>query len=82
LLFRWQQRPGIKTYRLQVSTKPDFSQMVDSETTEAAALAPTLYQGGYAKGGKFYWRIAAADADGNTGNFSPTKTFRYRAFKH
>jgi hypothetical protein len=79
LLFRWQARLGIKTYRLEVAAKPDFSQKVDTENTESPALAPTLAQGGFAKGGTFYWHVAAVDADGNTGNFSPTKSFRFRA---
>ena len=82
LLFRWQPRPGIKTYRIEVSAKPDFSQKIETETTETPALAPTLYQGGYLKGGTFYWRVVAIDADGNAGNFSTTKTFRLRAIKH
>jgi hypothetical protein len=73
---------GIKTYRLEVAAKPDFSQKVDSENTESPALAPTLNQGGFAKGGTFYWHVAAVDADGNTGNFSPTKSFRFRALGH
>jgi hypothetical protein len=82
LLFRWQPRPGIKQYRLEVSSKPDFSAKIDTESTEVPLLAPTLYQGGYAKGGTLYWHVSATDADGNTSNFSPTKTLRFRARAH
>jgi hypothetical protein len=82
LLFRWQPRPGIKTYRLEVSSKPDFSQRFDSESTESPALAPTLFQSGYSKGGTLYWHVAGVDADGNTGNFSSTASFRFRASGH
>jgi hypothetical protein len=82
LLFRWQPRPGIKTYRLEVSSKPDFSQRFDSESTESPALAPTLFQSGYSKGGTLYWHVAGVDADGNTGNFSSTARFRLRAGHH
>jgi hypothetical protein len=78
LVFQWQGRPGVKQYVLQVASRPDFSGGVDSETTEGAAIAPTLFQSGFGKGGKFYWHVAAVDADGNTGGFSPTKTFRFR----
>jgi hypothetical protein len=78
LVFQWQGRPGVKQYVLQVATHPDFSGGVDSESTEGTAIAPNLTQGGYAKGGKFYWHVAAVDADGNTGGFSPTRTFRFR----
>jgi hypothetical protein len=78
LLFRWQPRPGVKMYVLQVATRPDFSGGVDSEKTEGTSVAPNLFQGGYAKGGLFYWRMAVVDADGNAGGFSPTKKFRFR----
>ena len=87
LLFSWQGHPGVKKYILQVATRPDFSGGVDNEVTEGTIVAPNLFQGGYAKGGLFYWHLAAVDADGNTGGYSPTKTFRFprsvrQALKH
>jgi hypothetical protein len=78
LLFSWTGRPGIKQYVVQVATRPDFSSAVDSESTQLTKVAPNLTQGGYTKGGLFYWHIAAVDADGNTSAFSPTRTFRFR----
>ena len=77
LLLRWNGRPGVESYRVEISTRPDFSQIVDSETTETPMLAPSLYQNFY-QYRKFYWHVAAVDADGNVGNFSPTKRFRFR----
>jgi hypothetical protein len=77
LLLHWTARPGIKTYRVEVASRQDFSQRVDTETTEQTALAPTLTQGGYGKGGVFYWHVAAVDADGNQGSFGPTRSFRF-----
>lgn len=77
LLLRWKGRPGIKSYRVEISRRPDFSQIVDAETTESPMLAPSLYQAFY-QGRKFFWHVAAVDADGNTGSFSATKKFRFR----
>jgi hypothetical protein len=76
LIFRWQGRPGIKQYVLQVASRPDFSSIVESDTTEGAVVASTLTSSAYAQGGRFYWRVAAVDADGNQGGFSASKTFR------
>jgi hypothetical protein len=76
LILRWQGRPGIKSYMVQIASRPDFSSKVESDTTEGTILASTLTSGGYAKGGKFFWRVAAVDADGNIGGFSATKVFR------
>ncbi|HEY2371507.1 MAG TPA: hypothetical protein VGH82_03075 [Gaiellaceae bacterium] len=77
LLFSWKGRAGVKEYIVQVASDPAFSHGVDTEKTESTAVAPTLFQGGYAKGGLFYYHIAAIDADGNTGAYSPTKKFRF-----
>jgi hypothetical protein len=76
LLFTWTGRPGVREYIVQVATDPAFSHGVDTEKTEGTSVAPTLYQ--YSKGGLFYFHIAAVDADGNIGAYSPTRTFRFR----
>jgi hypothetical protein len=76
LLLRWRPKPGVKTYRIEIATRPDFSQRVDSETVESPMAAPTLAQGGFANGGLFYWHVAAVDADGNQGSFGPSLKFR------
>jgi hypothetical protein len=76
LIFSWQGRPGIKNYVVQVASRPDFSGAVETDKTEGTVVASLYTSGAYAKGGKFYWRVAAVDANGNTGGFSPTKTFR------
>jgi len=76
LIFSWQGRPGIKYYIVQVASRPDFSRGVETDKTEGTVVASLYTSGAYAKGGKFYWRVAAVDANGNTGGFSPTKTFR------
>ena len=80
LLLRWKGRPGIASYHVEISTRPDFSRIVDAETTELPMLAPSFYnQYGWSKAKRFYWHVAAVDADGNVGNFGPTRRFRLRA---
>ena len=78
VLLSWQPKPGAKQYRVQVSKTPDFGSTVDNVTTDTANFAPSLSSFGYGKGGTLYWRVAAVDISGNTGNFTRTKTFHYR----
>ncbi len=73
LLFVWNPRPGAKQYRLQVSTRADFALPVETVLTQAPNHAPVLTQRDYMDGGTFYWRVAAIDADGNIGDYSPTQ---------
>ncbi len=74
LLLTWQPVVGASRYQVQVATRPDFSSTVETVTTDNPAYAPR-FSYGYDQGGKFYWRIAALDADGNTGDYSATATF-------
>lgn len=78
LILSWQGRPGIQKYIVQVASRPDFSSRVESGSTEGTVVASTLTSSAYAKGGRFYWRVAAVDADGNVGGYSKTKIFRLR----
>ena len=80
LVLSWQPRLGADSYRVEVAHKPDFSDRVDSTTTEGTVYAPTLGRG-YDAGGTFYWHVATRDADGNTGSYSKTQTFRLAARK-
>ena len=76
LLFRWDAKLGARNYRVQVSTRPDFSMLVETTATENAAYAPTLGQFAYAAGGTFYWRVAAADDSfANIGDYTATRSF-------
>lgn len=75
LILRWQGRPGIQDYIVQVASRPDFSHMVENDKIEGTVLASNLK--GFAKGGRFYWRVAAVDADGNVSGFSASKRFRF-----
>jgi large repetitive protein len=76
VLLTWDPKMGARNYRLQVSTREDFSTSVDSATTDNTAYAPLLTTLAYQAGGTFYWRVAAADSVfGNVGDYSPAQTF-------
>ncbi len=85
LVFSWNPRTGAKKYRFQISTRPDFRDVVENITTEVPVYAPLLTQHDYVDGGVLYWRVAAIDSDDNMGDYSPVKqvgllqTMRVRA---
>jgi hypothetical protein len=71
VLLSWSAKLGIKNYRVQVSTRPDFATTIEpTVTTDNTSFAPKLLASGYQNGGTLYWRVAGADADGNVGDFS------------
>ena len=72
LIFSWEPKQGAKTYHLQVSANPDFSSTIDDVTQDGARFAPTLTSDGYVNGGRLFWHVAAVDAEGNQGDWSPT----------
>jgi hypothetical protein len=72
LLFSWAAEAGARGYQVEISKTPDFSRAFDRQDVEESAYAPLLRQDDYAKGGTFYWHIAAVDSDGDTGNFGKT----------
>src|ERR671918_644067 len=76
LVFRWDSKLGARNYRVQVSTRPDFSMLVETTATENASYAPSLGQFAYAAGGTFYWRVAAADdLFANVGDYTAARSF-------
>ena len=75
LILSWQGRPGLDEYVVEISSRPDFSHRVETDKTEGTILASNLKAFTKA-GGRFYWRVAAVDAAGDLGGFSPRKTFR------
>ena len=75
LILRWQGRPGLKNYVVQISSTPDFSHVVETDNTEGTILASNL-SAFTSTGGRFYWRVAATDADGNQSGWSSAKRFR------
>ena len=74
--FSWQPKMGAFNYRVQVSTRPDFTGVFDSVTTDNTAWAPDLSKFGYTAGGTFYWRVAAADDPfANVGDYTAARSF-------
>jgi hypothetical protein len=71
LIFSWNPKQGAMTYHLQVATDPDFAQTIEDTTQDATSFAPSLSSTGYANGGRLLWRVAAVDAEGNQGDWSP-----------
>jgi hypothetical protein len=80
LLLRWQGRPGLEEYVVQISSTPDFSHTVETDKTQGAVVASNLKAFTKADG-RFYWHVAAVDADGNLGGYSATKRFKIHRVK-
>ena len=73
VLYTWQPKLGAKSYRIQVSRSPDFSQQVENQEVHSTFYAPNLDS--YGDGGTFCWHVQAVDADGNSGNYTQTRSF-------
>jgi hypothetical protein len=78
----WAPKLGAKTYKFEVSTSQSqnsdgsFAGPFETIITDTTSAAPTMMNtySTYQNGGKLYWHVAAADADGNQGAFSPVQT--------
>jgi hypothetical protein len=83
VLLRWLPKSGVMNYRVQISTRADFSQpLFDAPTTtDNPSYSPWLNAFAYSQGGTFYWRVAAADDIGtNMGDFTVTRSFTMAPF--
>jgi hypothetical protein len=74
VLFSWNQKMGVKEYRVEISSRPDFASMIEDTRTENAFYAPTMTDSAWGSGKPMYWRVAGVDEDGNQGDFSPGQT--------
>jgi hypothetical protein len=71
VLTTWNPRLGAKQYKVEFSTTNSFATPFETATIQNAAFAPTMYSAvQYGNGGTIYWRVAAVDADGNTGSWA------------
>jgi hypothetical protein len=75
VLFAWAPKPGTKQYRVVVSSREDFSAVVEDVRTDNTSYASTLIQSAYLKGGTFWWKVAALDEDLNIGDFTRPHSF-------
>jgi hypothetical protein len=83
VLLRWDPKNGAFNYRVQISTRQDFSLLLldAPATTDNPSYAPWLSAFAYAGGGTFYWRVAAADDVAlNVGDFTATRSFTLAPF--
>ena len=71
VLFLWNAKLGVKEYRLEISSRPDFAYTMEDTRTENTSYAPTLTDSAWGSGKPIYWRVAGVDEDGNQGDFSP-----------
>jgi hypothetical protein len=76
VLLSWDPRLGVQEYKLQISSTPDFSRVVETVSTENPSYAPTLLQYGYQSGGNLYWRVAGVDEDRNQGDWTQVQQIR------
>ncbi|MGB2954032.1 MAG: carboxypeptidase-like regulatory domain-containing protein [Gaiellaceae bacterium] len=74
VLLSWNSKFGIKNYKVQISSRPDFSTTIENVTTDNTSYAPRLLDIGYLNGGALFWRVAGVDADSNVGDFSPAQS--------
>jgi hypothetical protein len=69
LLLGWSPAAMAKNYRVEISTTDSFTRIVDRVTTDHTNWAPRLTQQEMIAGGRFWWRVAAADEGGNLGGW-------------
>jgi hypothetical protein len=83
VLLHWAPKVGALNYRVQISSRQDFSMLLFDAptTTDNPSYAPWLSAFAYAAGGTFYWRVAAADdVAANVGDFTAARSFTLPAF--
>jgi hypothetical protein len=73
LLFSWGWKLGAKNFRVQVSTRQDFTTVIEDVTTDNTSYAPVLTHPAYLNGGTFFWRVAAMDENRNVGDWAPAQ---------
>ena len=75
MLLSWEPKPGVKAYRVQVSTRADFSVTVETLTTDNTSYAPLLMHTAYKARARtpLFWRVAGVDEGNNVGDFIPAQ---------
>jgi hypothetical protein len=66
-LLSWNARLGVKEYKVQIASSPDFSRTIETVTTDNTSYAPTMASYSWGSGGAFYWHVAGVDEDRNQG---------------
>jgi hypothetical protein len=76
VLLSWDPRLGVKEYKVQIASTPDFSRTVESVSTDNPSYAPAMTSYGYTGGGTLYWRVAGVDEDRNQGDWTQIQQIR------
>jgi len=76
VLLSWDPRLGVKEYKVQIASTPDFSRTVESVSTDNTSYAPAMTSYGYTGGGTLYWRVAGVDEDRNQGDWTQIQQIR------
>jgi hypothetical protein len=76
VLLSWDPRLGVKQYKVQIASLPDFSRTIETVTTDNPSYAPAMTQYGYNGGGNLYWRVAGVDEDRNQGDWTQVQQIR------
>jgi hypothetical protein len=76
VLLSWDPRLGVKQYKLQIASMPDFSRIVEQVSTDNTSYAPSMTSYGYTTSSILYWRVAGVDEDRNQGDWTQVQTIR------
>lgn len=76
VLLTWDPRLGVKEYKVEISSTPDFSRPVETVSTDNPNYAPPMTSYGYTTSTVLYWRVAGVDEDNNQGDWTQAQTIR------
>ena len=76
VLLSWDPRLGVKQYKVQIASSPDFSRVVETVSTDNPSYAPTMTSYGYTTSSTLYWHVAGVDEDRNQGDWSQVQQIR------
>jgi hypothetical protein len=76
ILLSWDPRLGVKEYKVQIASSPDFSHVVETVSTDNPSYAPTMTSYGYTTSNTLYWHVAGVDEDRNQGDWSQSQQIR------
>jgi hypothetical protein len=73
----WNPKTGVKSYKVQISTREDFASFIENKPTDNPSFAPTLTSLSYKNPATLWWRVAAVDADSNLGAWTTATSFAW-----
>ena len=76
VLLTWDPRLGVKEYKVQIASTPDFSRTVETTTTDNPNYAPTMTSFSYQTVNVLYWRVAGVDEDRNQGDWTQAQQIK------